>query len=136
MKRLILTRTSRQEGFTTGVLYVDGKLMCHTLEPQWRNLPHEKKVMGKTAIPEGTYTIRLSPSAKFHRLMPYLLDVPYFTGIMLHSGNMVGDTRGCILVGERDKPDTLKNSRLTFDRLYALIEETVKTNEEVQITIQ
>jgi len=51
MKKLILTRTSRQEGFTTGVLYVDGKLMCHTLEPQWRNLPYEKKVMGQTAIP-------------------------------------------------------------------------------------
>lgn len=136
MKKLNLIRTSRQEGFTTGVLYVDGKLMCHTLEPQWRNLPQEKKVMGKTAIPEGTYTIRLSPSVKFHRLMPYLLDVPYFTGVMCHQGNTVGDTRGCILVGERDKPDTLKNSRQTFNRLYALIEEAEKANEEVQITIQ
>ncbi|MEB3373070.1 DUF5675 family protein [Bacteroides sp. CR5/BHMF/2] len=136
MKKLILTRTSRQEGFTTGVLYVDGKLMCHTLEPQWRNLPYEKKVMGMTAIPEGTYTIRLSPSVKFHRLMPYLLDVPHFTGIMCHPGNKVEDTHGCILVGERNKPDTLKNSRLTFNRLYALLEDFVKAGEEIIITIQ
>jgi len=64
------------------------------------------------------------------------LDVPYFTGIMCHPGNKVEDTHGCILVGERDKPDTLKNSHHTFERLYALLEDFVKTGEEIVITIQ
>ena len=57
--KLTLIRTGRLEGYTTGVLYVDRLMFCHTLEPQWRNLAIEKKVRGKTAIPEGTYRIRL-----------------------------------------------------------------------------
>lgn len=55
MKRLTLTRTSRGVGYTTGILHEEGKILCYTLEPQWRNLKHEKKVMGLTAIPEGKY---------------------------------------------------------------------------------
>lgn len=137
MKRLTLTRTSRQEGYTTGILHQEEKLLCYTLEPTWRDLKSEKKVMGQTAIPEGKYRIRMSPSQKFHRMMPYLMDVPNFTGVMIHPGNKVEDTKGCILVGERDKPNTLKDSRKTFERLYnTLFEQTDEADDELEIVIE
>lgn len=49
--------------------------------------------------------------------MPRLLNVPNFEGILIHSGNTVKDTAGCILVGTR-KENTLVNSRDTFNRLF------------------
>ena len=137
MKRLTLTRTSRQEGYTTGVLHEGGTILCYTLEPPWRDLAHEKKVMGKTAIPEGTYRVRMAPSRKFHRMMPYLMEVPNFTGVMIHPGNSVEDTEGCILVGERDKLNTLMYSRRTFERLYnTLFEQANEKGGELEIVIE
>ncbi len=137
MKRLTLTRTSRGVGYTTGILHEEGKILCYTLEPQWRNLKHEKKVMGLTAIPEGKYRIRMSPSKKFRRMMPYLMEVPNFTGVMIHPGNKVKDTEGCILVGERDKPNTLVHSRKTFEWLYeTLFELANEEGGELEIIIE
>lgn len=133
---LTLIRTSRQEGFTTGVLCQGKEVIGYTLEPQWRDLSQEKKVRGHTAIPEGTYCVTLSWSPRFRRMMPRLEKVPYFTGILIHSGNKVGDTRGCILVGERNTYNTLKNSCATFNRLYTRLETAIKAGEKVTITVE
>ena len=134
--KLTLIRTSLQEGFTTGILYVEEKMLCHTLEPQRRNLSAERKVHGKTAIPEGPYRIELKESPKFKRVMPYLMNVPHFSGIMIHWGNSVKDTLGCILVGDRADYDTLKCSRITFDRLFFFLDNEKKAGKEITITIQ
>ena len=137
MKRLTLTRTSKQGECTTGILHEGEKVLCYTLEPMWRDLVHEKKVMGRTAIPEGKYRIRMSPSKKFHRMMPYLMEVPNFTGVMIHPGNRVEDTEGCILVGERDKPNTLVHSWKTFEWLYeTLFEQANEEGGELEIVIE
>lgn len=133
--KLKLIRTSRQEGFTTGVLYAENEMLAHTLEPQMRDLNREPKVWGRTAIPAGTYRIVLSPSCRFKRKMPYLADVPLFTGIMFHPGNGVADTQGCILVGERGEHGTLKNSRATFAKLYSLLEKADRNKEKIILTI-
>ena len=128
MKRLTLTRTSRQGECTTGILHEGEKVLCYM---------HEKKVMGRTAIPEGKYRIRMSPSKKFHRMMPYLMEVPNFTGVMIHPGNRVEDTEGCILVGERDKPNRLVHSRKTFEWLYeTLFEQANEEGGELEIVIE
>ncbi len=132
---MTLTRTGRMEGYTTGVLYTGEELLGHTLEPIWRDLRTEPKVWGKTAIPEGTYRIVFSPSARFHRRMPCLLDVPGFTGILIHAGNTTSDTAGCILVGERSGCDRLKNSRQTFERLYDRLARAAQAGETLSITV-
>ncbi|MGD0577018.1 MAG: DUF5675 family protein [Candidatus Staskawiczbacteria bacterium] len=52
-------------------------------------------------IPCGVYPLRYSYMLK-HEVMHYeLLDVPNLSGIYIHGGNMVADTDGCILVGEK-----------------------------------
>ena len=137
-KLLLVRKVDTNCDYTTGVLYIaknnpaatmNGKRImftqqCDTLEPQWRDLKKEKKVRGKTAIPEGKYKIVMSPSAKFHRNMPYLKDVPQFEGIMIHPGNTVKDTIGCILVGVKSGTGLLV-SRVTFEKIMKILKNLV-----------
>jgi len=81
-----------------GTLSIDGAYYCVTLEDTVR-LPGVK-VQDKTAIPAGTYKIIVNLSPSKHKLYPRLLDVPMFTGILIHSGNNEVDTKGCIIVGK------------------------------------
>jgi len=85
--------------------------MCATLEPPIVNSKASSFVGLKGPIPTGTYRIVFRQSPKFGRLMPYVEDVPNFTGIMIHPGNTARDTRGCILVGDNPRIRDLENSR-------------------------
>ena len=133
-KLLLVRKVDTNCDYTTGVLYIaknnpaatmNGKRImftqqCDTLEPRWRDLKTQQKVKGQTAIPEGKYKIVMSPSAKFHRNMPYLKDVPQFEGIMIHPGNTVKDTMGCILVGVKSGTGLLV-SRITFEKIMKIL---------------
>lgn len=95
-----LKRFHTSQDFTLGKLFLDGRLLCYTLEPKWRDYAHgEKKVAGKSAIPEGIYRIfkRFSPKRQINVLE--LEGVPGFRNIQIHVGNTLDDTLGCILVG-------------------------------------
>jgi len=59
------------------------------------------KIKGESAIPYGTYPLRLTWSSRFGRPMWQVCDVPGFTGIRIHAGNTEKDTEGCILLGEQ-----------------------------------
>ena len=134
--KLLLTRYLDGSDRTFGTLWLqhsstisdDTKLrvvlteICGTMEPRRRDLSREKKVKGSTAIPSGTYEIKFSPSAKFNRMMPYLVNVPLFEGIMFHPGNTLKDTAGCILVGERCN-NGLTRSKHHFEQLMQLLNE-------------
>ena len=122
--RLTLERTTRRRGYTEGVLTDEkGNRLADTLEPQWRALARgEKKVAGKTAIPEGTYDVVMTMSPRFGMNLPLLLDVPGFEGIRIHAGNNAEyDSRGCILVGERNAPGMIINSRVTLRRIIDMM---------------
>lgn len=99
--KLTLYREELSQRTTIGSLFCDGQFCCHTLEPRSIDWSKEKKEWGKTAIPEGFYRVKLCTSARYGKQMPYLLDVPQFTGIMIHPGNFASDTAGCILPGWR-----------------------------------
>lgn len=109
---LKLVRTQKED-CTIGDLYVNGELFCNTLEDVYR----EEKIANETCIPYGNYDIIINMSPKYKRLMPRLLNVPNFDGILIHSGNTVKDTSGCILVGTR-KENTLINSKDAFNKLF------------------
>ena len=124
--KLILNRVALKKTYTIGKLYEekeDGSLVyiCDTLEDQVRDAS-APKVRGETAIPFGTYKIEFRRSPAFNRVMPYLLSVPNFQGVMIHAGNTASDSRGCILCGENKEVGRVINSRKTFERLFSLID--------------
>ena len=130
-----MTRTTRRRGYTEGVLTDEnGKRLADTLEPQWRALAKgEKKVAGKTAIPEGTYDVVVTKSPRFGTDLPLLVGVAGFEGIRMHAGNNAEyDSEGCILLGERNGPGSIINSRVTVRR----VTEMLMKERKVSITIK
>ena len=127
---------------------------CDTLEPMWRNLlgitllpadenvylgrvsgKKARKEKGKTAIPEGTYPLLITKSARFHQWLPLLQGVPDFDGIRIHAGNYPDDTQGCILPGENRLKGMVVNSRIWLHRLVNAITAARDREESVWITV-
>ena len=124
LKRWLINKTS-----TIGKLSINGKFFCYTLEDRIR--PPGEKVQDETAIPFGTYKIKMTYAPHFKQTLPWLQDVPMFTGILMHAGNTIKDTKGCILVGQSYEGETLKESRVALTRLLTAME----GQDEIEITV-
>lgn len=133
---ILLKRIALRDTYTIGRLYIDGQLMCDTLEDKVRDLSKEKKVYGETAIPYGAYKVSWTYSPKFKKYMPLLEDVPQFSGVRIHSGNTAKDSLGCILVGENKQKGMVLNSRATVNKLYPIIKKGCLSKEGCKIIIQ
>lgn len=136
--KAVLHRDKYTEGETLGIfeLFDDqGALIfsCYTLEDEVR--PEGVKIKTKTAIPEGKYLLDVNFSNRFGKLMPIVynnaddlsvtdLKGARWTGIRIHSGNVAADTDGCILVGAERYSNKVINSRVTFDKLMPLLNNT------------
>lgn len=133
---LTLNRIFLGSSATIGELLVNDKHLCDTLEDRVR--PEGEKVYGKTAIPEGTYEVKLTHSPRFKKILPEILNVPNFSGIRIHTGNSSKDTEGCIIVGTWDgeKEDWVGSSKIAFDELMTLLEEATNNKEKVTITVK
>ena len=141
--KIQLHRKWRRDGYSIGILYINGTRICETLEDTDRGLKSELseatirqlKVKGETAIPVGTYQVVFSYSPRFKKMLPLLVGVPGFEGIRIHAGNTARDTEGCILCGRNTEVGTVTNSRYWTNKVNAMIERAVKNKEEVTITI-
>ena len=91
------------------------------------------KVKHETAIPYGTYQVVLSYSNRFKKYLPELIEVPGYVGIRMHPGNDETDTSGCLCPGIKSGKKVLQ-SKVTFDKLFSLIQKTIK-KEKVFVTI-
>lgn len=132
---LTLNRIFLGSSATIGELLINDKHLCDTLEDRVR--PEGEKVYGKTAIPEGTYEVKLTHSPRFKKILPEILNVPNFSGIRIHTGNSSKDTEGCILVGTWDgeKEDWISGSRTAFEKLMSLLQKAEDKKESITITI-
>ena len=122
--KVILIRIARKAEYTIGRLEDEnGKKLCDTLEPIWRNYDGgELKIPKKSAIPEGTYRVVTTYSLRFRKYLPLLVGVSGFEGVRIHSGNTSRDTEGCILVGHNLQVGKVLWSRITLEKLMKLIE--------------
>lgn len=128
--KLKLPRGKPSANSTIGRLLVDDAFQCWTLEDIARPI----KIPGNTAIPAGTYKVIITESNRFKRRLPLLVDVPGFAGIRIHPGNCATDTEGCILVGTSYSTDWVSNSRVAFDKLFALLDAAEPGSIEITIT--
>ena len=142
--KITVHRTLFTDKQTCGELSVDGVYFCHTLEDKVRidnpATPQNEgaKVWGETAISAGVYKLIIRMSQRFKRLMMALLDVPDFTGILIHSGNTEVDTHGCILVGYKlDDAHHIApgTSRIAADKLFELVSAAIARGEEVTVEV-
>ena len=142
-------RIYKGAGYTVGRLFLDGTYLCDTLEDRDRGLSSDMsteeiakmKVAGETAIPTGTYDVTLdvvSPRFAMHKAyrfcrgrLPRLIDVPGFSGILIHAGNTAKDSSGCILVGVNSSKGVLTNSVTMFRQLY----QSIKKSRRGQLSI-
>ena len=131
---LILTRIARKAEYTIGRLEDEnGKKLCDTLEPTWRDYRGgELKIPKKSAIPEGSYRVVVTKSQRFRKYLPLLVGVSGFEGVRIHSGNTSRDTEGCILVGHNLQVGKVLWSRITLEKLMKLIE----NEKEIYLTIK
>jgi len=115
---LILQR-GRQDLFGThGVLIYGGRYVCFTLEEPWKD--NARKV---SCIPEGTYQVVKHTGAKFKDVWR-LLDVPGRDAILIHAGNTIKDTEGCILVGLQSMKGGVAQSREAIALLRSILPST------------
>lgn len=130
-------RIALKDTYTIGKMYINGEYVCDVLEDKVRDANKngvfdngETKVVGRTAIPYGTYEITMDvkstkfsdfeqyPWAKeYDGYLPRLTNVPLFVGVLLHVGNSDVDSSGCLLVGENKVVGKVINSTITFRRL-------------------
>ena len=115
--KLMLVRDSFSSGSTAGVLFVDSRPFCNTLEPA-SSIGKKVKYGKGCCIAPGIYSIDFHYSPKFGKYMLTLCGVRGRSGILVHSGNTPNDTSGCILVGKRENISVLSNSRSTLDKLF------------------
>ncbi len=126
MNELILKRTVFTEDSTIGHLYLPGGVFeCFTLEDTVR----DHKVPGQTAIPSGRYEVLITWSNRFKKPMPLLVNVPFYKGIRIHSGNTKDNTEGCILVGRTQEKDFIGESRLAFESLFPKLKDLCDTGK-------
>ena len=153
MKRYLqLERIEKQKKYTEGRLEAGG-MKFDTLERWDGEIKSTSDLIDiyimkkkKCAIPSGTYRIVLTCSARFSSrsfyknyssgLLPRLVGVKGFEGVLIHCGNTVLDTAGCILVGEICGPGILKNSRVNYIKLFRLLKNWWDNGDEIYIKIK
>jgi hypothetical protein len=131
--KLLLQRHTFKDHYTIGKLYCDGRYFCDTLEDTVREFGKkgEGKIYGETAIPYGNYKVIINFSNRFKCLMPLLVDVPFFEGIRIHSGNIAEHTHGCILVGVNDVTGMIHHSKDTFNELMNRLQRDRENSIEI-----
>lgn len=129
--------------FINGERFGDGKNWCSVLEDTDRGLAQSMsveeiikiKVYAQTAIPRGIYEVRITYSPKFKRMLPILINVKGYSGILIHSGNTASHTAGCLLPGVNNEVGRVNNSSYWFNLLFTRIQDAIRAGEKVWIEI-
>ena len=143
MLKLELKRTAKKDTYTIGKLYLNGEYFCDTLEDKDRDLNKdgdlndagEGKVYGETAIPYGTYTVVLTMSARFKKVLPLIENVKHISGIRIHNGKSAPHSHVCVLVGKNTEVGKVTNSKSTFEKLMVRLVDASEMKETITITI-
>ena len=117
---------------TLSIINIDEVFECFGLEDEYREI----KIPGETRIPSGEYKVTLRDEGgmtkryaekypDMHKGMLWLQNVPNFTWVYIHVGNMDDHTEGCILTGggcdARQNAMKTTSSSLAYKALYSKV---------------
>jgi hypothetical protein len=94
MTSLSLRRVASGMRGTFGVLLMDGDPICVTCEDPWND-----NASGDSCIPPGTYRCVPHNGPRFSNVWE-VTGVSGRSAILIHNGNSIADTHGCILCGD------------------------------------
>ena len=114
MKTVKIIRLNKSSTEIRGVMITPTQVLF-TLERPWLN-----NARNISCIPKGKYKVKYLPksySGKYKKIF-HVLKVPGRSGILIHNGNLVTHTKGCILLGTR--PGRLANRRAVLNSRTAM----------------
>ena len=114
MDTITIIRTYYQD-YTSGQVWINDNYVCNTLE-----LPYKNNERNISCIPEGIYNAKINYSKK-HRAHILILKVKGRSDILLHTGNTLSDTQGCVLVGTKYQEKQLRNSKQAMYKIISKI---------------
>lgn len=137
---LHLFRFSPQDHSSLGAFFIDQHFQCYMLEPETEE-----------RIPGGIYEVGLrnegpayeywkSEMMEAEKGLPWIKNVPGRNYILIHPGNYVNQSDGCILTGTLcnnniDETGKVTHSRSAFSRIIRPIQDTILQGEHVTIII-
>ena len=151
--KLLLERLQKTDTYTHGKLSIDGNYQCEMIEDKDRGLSSSMsldeiksiKVQDETAIPTGIYKIDMntvSPRFKnkswaipYGGKIPRLVDVKGYEGVLIHPGNTVDSTSGCLLPNTSVNNGVGSGSVSAFDKLMEKLLKAKSKGEEITIEI-
>ena len=146
--KLEVIRFNKGKDSTNGILFDitnERRFLCYTLEDESRT----KKVRGETCIPEGEYCLGFRTEGGFdakyahrfadmHMGMLEVCDVPNFKYILIHCGNTDEDTAGCLLLGDTQENNNIKENGFigrSTHAYYRVYQEIAEALQEEEVTI-
>jgi len=142
----VLTREAYdcERGVAGMLLSPEGEFMCYTLELEWKD--NQKR---KSCIPKGKYEIKyrnwggyfqryLRRFMSWHKGMLEVTDVSGRSGILIHIGNTVRDTLGCVLVGSEvdSMKSIIRSSTKAYRSIYPMFAEYLDNGYKVFLEIK
>lgn len=125
------------------VLTVAGEFVCFVLEDGYR----AKKVVGETRIPPGVYEVKKRRTGGFyeqyrrqhgHEFSIQVMNVPNFENILIHIGNTIFDTAGCLLTGlgvSFNGNFAVNQSTAAYLQVYEMVKLAFDKGQKVEIEI-
>ena len=153
MKELIADRAWKKRTYTISRLFLGEERLCEILEDPDRGLDQRMplsqiermKVRKETAIPRGTYEVRLSVSEKYKTrpwakkykgLVPEILGVKGFSGVRIHPANTADQIEGCLAPG-RNKVvgKVIESTDCYYELMDKIFIPAHQAKEQVTLTI-
>jgi len=122
MNKLVIERFLYSDQGVLSKIFIDEKFTAYSLECPWYN-----NIKDVSCIPEGFYNIEPIKSNKFGDCLS-IIGVPGRTHILIHAGNTISDTQGCVLpglaIGFLEENLACLNSRKALSVLLEKIKQT------------
>lgn len=113
-----------------GVLKIDDKVICLTLERPW-----EDNKQDISCIPENIYLCKKIKSPNFGTTFQ-IMDVYNRTLILFHIGNTIKDSKGCILLGSEFGRLKDKKAVLASRKAFKKFMNTLDSIDEFALVIR